>query len=407
MFLTAHKPTEQKARPFDEVIAMLDGAGVKSQSGIFINSDTAMRQSTVWACARIISEIIAQLPIDAHVKQGNTFVKATDHDLVALIHEPNDWQTHHDLISFLALWSELDGNGYLYKVKNGAGQVRKLLPIEGTDVSPDMTRNWKIDYTVSSEQGISGTFDSKRIFHLRNFGSDGYCGLSTIGNHREGIGLALQLESHAVNAYKNGLQTNKWVSLESSTGLTDETKNAFRTELRKFQGASNAGEIPVLNNAKINELQAMSATDAQYIESRKMQKQEIASIFGVPLFLLNDTEKSTTWGTGLEQISRSFVRFSLNPRLNRLGQTLVKQLLPEDERQKTKIVFDTDQFTLGEFKERMEGYKAGIESGVLNPNECREIEERNPRDGGDEYRQPLNIGTEGQIDEDETPDATP
>ncbi|RLB67687.1 MAG: hypothetical protein DRH08_03050 [Deltaproteobacteria bacterium] len=157
--------------------------------------------------------------------------------------------------------------------------------------------------------------------------------------------------------------------------------------------------MPVLSGADINEFNGVSQTDAQYIESRKMQKQEIASLFGVPLFLLNDTEKTTTWGTGLEQMSRSFIRFSLSPRLNRLGQTLVRELIPENDRQNTRVLFDTDQFTLGEFKDRMDGYRSGIETGVLNPNECREVEGRNPREGGEDYRQPANIDIEGEQNE--------
>ena len=120
-------------------------------------------------------------------------------------------------------------------------------------------------------------------------------------------------------------------------------------------------------------------------------------MFLVPLFILNSTE-NTTWGSGLEQISKSFVRFSLKPRLNRISQTLVRELIPEKERRNTRIVFDTTQFTLGEFKERMDGYRAAVETGIYNPNECREMERKNPRDGGDSYRQPLNIATEGEID---------
>lgn len=404
MFLTANK--REKARTFDEIIALLDGGGSKTGSGVYVNNEKALQQSTVWACVRIISEIIAQLPIEVHVKEGASWKNAEYHDLLALIAEPNDWMTQHDLISFMIAWAEMHGNSYFYKVKNGQGVTKRLLPIEGHNCEPEMVNNWEITYTLSSDQGISGVYKKDRVFHFRNFGSNGYMGLSTIGNHKEGIGLAIALENHAVNAYKNGLQSNKWVQIEGAGGLTPEAKEKFRQELAKFQGHQNAGSIPAFSNAKIHELSRMSATDAQYIESRKMQKQEIASIFGVPLFLLNDTEKSTTWGTGLEQISRSFIRFSLNPRLNRTAQTFVKEFIPERDRQKTRVVFDTDQFTLGEFKERMEGYRSAIESGVLNANECREVEGRQPREGGDSYRIPMNTAIEGEQNEDQASDQT-
>jgi len=142
----------------------------------------------------------------------------------------------------------------------------------------------------------------------------------------------------------------------------------------------------------------MTQDDAQFLETRHFTKQEIASSFGVPLFMLNDVQKSTTWGTGLEQQLRAFLTLSLQPRMNRITQTLRRELISQQSRKKTRFVFDTDSLTLGDFKDRMDGYRAGIESGVMTPNDAREIEGRNPRDGGDDYRKPLNIGIEGEPD---------
>lgn len=404
MFLTSKKPESVKSQPrkFDEIIALLDSAyGGATKSGVHVNSITAMQQSTIWSCVRILSEIIAQLPIEVHRYEGGKWVNARDHDIIELLAEPNQWQTQHDLISTLISWAELEGNGYLFKNTNARGKVLRLLPLEARSVDVETDQDWSIKYLLGGDKGPTGWFEPEKIFHLRNFGSSGYKGLSTIGNHREGIGLALQLETHAVQAYKNGLQTNKWVELERQLGKDELAE--FKSQLSRMRGAENAGEVPVFAGAKIHALEGMSATDAQYIESRKMQKEELSAVFGVPLFILNSTEKSTTWGSGLEQISRSFVRFSLNPRLNRLGQTIVKELVPVKDRRNTRVVFDTDQFTLGDFKERMEGYRAGIESGVLNPDQCLEMEGRNPRPGGEKFRIPLNIGIEGQENEDETP----
>lgn len=394
MFLTANrKPQEVKTRSFEDTIAMLDGVGV-SNSGVYVNSDSAMRQSTVFACVRVLSEIIGQLPIEVQTKKGGQWVEAESHDIIGLLREPNDWQTQHDLISTLVSWSELAGNSYLYKIRSGDGVVRKLIPIESRHCEVERLTDMTLDYIVTADYGIQGRYQKDRIFHLRNFGTQGYMGLSTIACHREGIGLALQLETHATSAYKNGLQSNKWVKM--ARPIVDPVlKDEFKRELKKYQGATANGEMPALFDADIQEFKGISAVDAQYIESRKMQKEEIATMFLVPVFLLNSTE-NTTWGSGLEQISRSFVRFSLNPRLNRLSQTLVRELVPENARHKTRIVFDTDEFTLGDFKDRMDGYRSAIESGVLNPNECRSIEKRNPREGGEDYKQPVNIATEGE-----------
>ena len=400
MLLTAKRV--KATSNFDRVIAALDGSSYTTGSGVVVSEESAMRQSTVYACVRILSEIIAQLPIEVQVRRSGRWETAQDHDILSVLHKPNDWQTQHDLISFLVSWSEMDGNGYFYKVRNGSGEVRELWPIKSTEASIEVLQDRSLQYTVSSEYTITGVFKKDRIFHLRNFGTKGYMGNSTISNHREGIGLAMQMERHATSSYASGLQTNKWIKLEAP--LEGEALDQFKKEMATYEGGRNAGKMPYLYGSEIKELGGISAVDAQYIESRKLQKEEIATIFLVPLFLLNSTE-NTTWGSGLEQISRSFVRFSLNPRLNRISQRLVNELVPEKAQHRTRVVFDTDQFTLGEFKDRMDGYRAAIESGVLNPNECRDIESRNPREGGDDYRQPVNISTEGETDE--AQDASP
>lgn len=387
----------------DELLDRIDNAYTMAGVVHLVNSTTALRQSTVWACVRILAEIIAQLPVYVQVRQGQVWVEAEMHDALDLLAEPNDFTTQHELVSMLVLWSEMIGNGYQYKVRDPkTGKVRKLLPVEGNGVSVKMDANWQLKYKVTPHDmgGIRGDFGAQEIFHLRNFGSNGYTGLSTIGNHKQGIGLAMQLETHATKAYENGLQTDKYITMEKP--LLGEALEAFKKQVAEYKGAVNAGKMPIFSNgAKIESIARLSLTDAQYVESRRMQKQEIAAIFGIPLFLLNDTEKSTTWGTGLEQLSRAFVRFSLQPRLNRLAQTFGRELILPSQRWKTRFRFDTDEFTLGSFKERMDGYKSGIDSGVVNPDECREMEGRNPRaDGkGGEYRIPMNTKTQEQADE--------
>lgn len=393
MFLTV-KPNEQKSRSFEEIIEMLDNNGFKSKSGAIVNSNSSMRQATVWACVRILSEIIAQLPISVQHKKDSQWVEATDHESLELLARPNDWMSQHDLVSHLILWSELVGDSYFFKNSTSRGRVTRLLPIRGDECTPDMDKEWQLKYQCSASEGINGDFGPDKIFHLRNFSNNGYKGMSTIGNMREGIGLALKLEEHGAKQFSKGLISSHWI--EAPAGMDEKSKAALKTALSSYEGGENSGKTMLFSGGmKLHEMGGMTAADAQYLESRRFQKQDIASIFGVPLFLLNDTEKSTTWGTGLEQLSRSFVRFSLNPRLNRLAQTFNRELTPKNEFLKTRFVFDTDGFTLGEFKDRMDGYRSGIESGVLNPNECRDIEGRSPRDGGDEYRIPMNTSQEG------------
>lgn len=395
LLIADRKPGQSRARTFDEIIALLDGGGMKTHSGAVVNSETAMRQATFYACVRIVSETIAQLPVEVQVKERGLW-KSVDHDALGLLAEPNEWQTQHDLISQWVAWSEMKGNAYAYKNTNSRGKIMRLLPLTADGVQVEQLQDWSLQYAVTAEAaGFSGTYTRDKIFHLRNFGTDGFVGKSTLQCHRETIGLSLSLQQHAATMFKNGLTASKWV--ESASELGEEEKQALKAALKQYEGAENAGKTMLLQGGlKLHDIPSMTAADAQYIETMRFSKQDIASILFVPLFLLNDTDKSTTWGSGLEQLSKSYVRFSLQPRINRLSQTLVREIIDPRERSKTRFVFDTDGFTLGEFKERMEAYRAAIESGVLNPDECREIEGRNPRPDGGKYRIPVNIAIEGE-----------
>ena len=381
----------KKAQTFDEIIAAIDSVGGGTVSGKNITPSSAMNQSTVWACVRIISETIAQLPISIQVKESNVWVEAKEHDALGVICHPNDWMMSHDLISFIIHWAELMGNGYLYKAKNTKGDVLGLYPITADSITAKLDDKWNALYEVSSGGSIAkGSYTSKDIFHHRNFGPDGFLGYSTLKNSREGVGLALSLEEYGGAQFKNGFGAGTW--LQAKYQLGDESMESLKDSIKKFESSSNAGKTFITEgDITLHQLNAMSAVDAQYLETRRFQKQEIASWYGVPLFLLNDTEKGTTWGTGLEQFSRSFVRFALGPRISRLNQTLIRELINPNDRMNTRFVFDTDAFTLGDFKERMDGYRSGIEAGVLNPDECRDIEGRNSREGGSEYRRPANV----------------
>lgn len=385
-----------KARSFDEIIQDLD-----DQVGGATRS--AMQQATVYACVRILSESIAQLPIELLRRDGRTVTKVEDHPVLRLLSEPNGWQTPHEFWQFNVTNNELRGNHYAFKT-NVRSEVRELIPLRAESVNISLLGGQKQFNVSDSDTGISGTFGADEIYHGRNLGTNIYEGISTIGYAAAfAIDLALDMETHGSNIFKNGAQPA--MSLEVPGELSDNAFKRLKRSIRKkYEGAQNAGKTLVLEGgAKATKL-AMTSEDAQYLESRKFQKQEIASIFGVPLFLINETEKSTTWGSGLEQVSKGFLRYTLAPRLSRICQTLKRELLTPDERINHFFRFNTDEFSLGDFKERMEGYAKSIEAGILNPNEVREREGMNPREGGDEYRIPLNTAAEndqGQDDETE------
>jgi len=385
----------QEARTDAEILAILDGRGEYTDSGQVITTDRALQQATVWACVRIVSEVIAQLPIMIQQQDRATgqWNDVREHRVLQLLQYPNGWQTGHELIAYLVLWAELRGNGYYRKSKDNRGAIHQLIPMEADDVTVRLKSDFSLMYEVKAGK-IQGTFDQSEVLHYRNAGSDGYLGLSTITLMRNTIGLALSTEQHGNKLFKNGAQPGLMITAPSAT---KEQIDDLRQKIdEQYAGSRKAHRTMILRGDMKAEKLSMTNNDAQFLETRHYSKQEIAAAFGVPLFVLNDTQKSTTWGTGLEQQLRAFKTLSLAPRLNRLSQTLARELLTGAERRRSRFVFDTDGLTLGDFRDRMDGYRAGIDSGVLNPNEAREIEGRNPREGGDDYRKPLNIGIEGE-----------
>ena len=390
------QPVEQKAaRTTAEILAILDGNAMDSYFGA-IAVNKALTQATVWACVRILSESIAQLPIRTQQRNGSQWADI-DHDVLGLLAEPNDWQTQHEWMSGMVAWTELQGDGYSLKRQGRTGPVSQLLPLDSEKVEVKLTKDWALEYTYNGEP-----IPASQMLHLRNFGTNGYQGASTIKNNGNAIGLALAMEEHGAGVFKHGAGIDKVIVAPHN--LDDESFERLTREWNsKYSGSGNAHKTPILEGGLDVKTIGMTNDDSQWLDSRKFSKSEIATVFGIPDFMLNSTEKSTTWGSGLEQLSRSFVRFTLQPRMNRISQTLARELLAEDERSTIRFVFDTDQMTMGEFESRMTGYSTAIQAGVLSPNETREIEGRNPRDGGDEYLTPMNMttGTEPEIEEEE------
>jgi HK97 family phage portal protein len=395
----------KKAKTIDEIAQEIDqrndAMGQPWAGGRAITVESALQQSTVFACVKIVAETIAALPIKAQTQQrdesGATYWVDSKHDALGVLYEPNPWQTPHDLVSMWVAWAELRGNGYSFKSADSKGRVRYLHPLKSTEVTVEQRPDWSLRYNVGSAS-VPGEYDPDRVFHYRNFGSDGYMGLSTVRLHANDIALSQRGKEHGARVLANGATAGRWIQADGVKNA-DAAADMQKQFDSKYAGAQNSGKTPVMwGAAKLEEI-GMSAQDAQLLEMLQFQKSEIASIHGVPGFLLNATEKSTTWGSGLEEITKSFLRFSLRPRLSRLTGTFHRELLLSSEKQNTRFLFETDAFTMGSFKEIVDAVKQAVDSGLLNPNEGRDYLNKNPRDGGDIYRQTPNSVPEGSAEE--------
>jgi HK97 family phage portal protein len=372
---------------------------MRSVSGAAVNEHTALRQATVYTCVKILSECIASCaPGLIERVSTNEVNEIFDHPALDVLRTPNDWMSWHDLCQYWITHSELRGNAYAFKVKSGDGRVRELLPLQPDMVGVQQMPDWTIIFTVGSGRlEPNGQYRSDRVLHLKNFGTIGYKGESTIALHRDEIGLGLDMQRHAGALYRNG--TNLGTVFQHPKTLSQPAYDRLKLSLGKeFGGVLNTGKPIITEEGMTVEKLGMTMEDAEFIASRHYTKQEIAGIFGVPMFLLNDTEKSTTWGTGLEQVSRAFLNYSLQPRISRLLMMLNRNLLLPKEQGKLSFVVNTDRFTLGDFASRYNGYKTAILAGIMNPDEVRHLEHMNPRPGGDAYvdPQPPGLGFPGE-----------
>ena len=388
---------ERKAKPADQaIIEYLDSlGGVTTATGARVGPDRAMQISTVYSCVRILADVIAMFPprLMRKIGDGRTFevVAANDHPVAKLLRRPNQYQTAADFWGTSAVHVLLQGNFYALKQK-ARGKVVQLASIKPGKMDLDTdTDDFEPRYRVVTNPGGSREISSRDLVHTRGPSVDGFRGMTPIAWARESFGLAIAQEQHAATLFSKGMRLSGILSTDAK--LQDSTLNRIQKLMDKFKGTKGAHGTPVLDsNFKFTPMQ-MNAEDAQFLEARAFQKSDIAALFGVPLYLLNSTEKTTSWGSGLEQMDRAFVRYSVMPHTRRWAEQLGRDLLTPGELDDLEIRFDMSSFIRADFKAHQEGLAIQKSHGVINADEWREEIGRNPigGDDGTEYRLAANL----------------
>jgi len=352
-----------------------------------VGTAAALSLSTVWACVNLLSGTTASLPLMVYRDDGNgRRVVAYDHPLFYILHDsPNADQTAVDFWDFVAATIELRGNGYAEIERNGGRVVSLGVPFAPELVEPKRTKSGDIEYRVV-ENGSERTIPQERMLHIRGFGGNPLGGLSTLTFARRTMASALVTEAAARSTFGNGIRTNG--AFISEHPLTKEQMNEVDETLNeKYAGAMNAGRPLILNHGMKYQAISMNPEDAQMLESRSFSVEDICRFFGVPPFMVGHTQKTTSWGTGLEQQTLGFQKFTLRRRLKRIEMALEKQLLtPAERRSGLTIEFNIDGLLRGDSKSRADSYTAGIQNGYYTINEVRAWENLPPVPGGDEAR---------------------
>ena len=357
-----------------------------------MNERSAMQMTAVYACVRILSESIAGLPLHMYrYEEDGSKTKAVEHPLYHLLHdEPNPEMTsfifRESLMRHLLLW----GNAYAQIIRNGKGDIIALYPLmpNRMKVERDTKGQLYYEYQTMKEdaptmKGAVYQLDPSEVLHVPGLGFDGLVGYSPIAMAKNAIGLAIAAEEYGSKFYANGAAPSG--VLEHPNVLKDPAKVRDSWNAA-FGGSSNAHRVAVLEEGMKYTPISISPNEAQFLETRKFQIDEIARIFRVPPHMVGDLEKSSF--SNIEQQSLEFVKYTLNPWVCRWEQALQRALLSDDEKGKYFFRFNVEGLLRGDYQSRMQGYATARQNGWMSANDIRELEniDRIPAElGGDLY----------------------
>jgi len=363
-----------------------------STSGKRVNERSAMQMTAVYSCVRILSEAVASLPLHFYEYSGDgSKLKATKHPLYFLLHdEPNPEMSSYTfrevLMTHLLLW----GNAYAQIIRNGKGEVVALYPLmpDRMKVDRDEKGTLYYEYRMSTEDAPTmqnGTvkLESWDVLHIPGLGFDGLVGYSPIAMAKNAIGMAIACEEYGAKFFANGAAPS---GVLEHPGTLKDPSRVRESWTQTFGGSSNANKVAVLEEGMKYTPISISPEQAQFLETRKFQINEIARIFRVPPHMVGDLEKSSF--SNIEQQSLEFVKYTLDPWVARWEQAMVRSLLTAEEKKKYFIKFNVDGLLRGDYQSRMNGYAVARQNGWMSANDIRELEnlDKIPAElGGDLY----------------------
>ena len=360
-------------------------------SGKSVTERSAMQMTAVYSCVRILSEAVAGLPLHLYrYTEDGGKEKAIDHPLYALLHdEPNPEMSsfvfRETLMTHLLLW----GNAYAQVIRNGKGEVVALYPLMPNKMTVDRDEQGHLYYSYqrSNDEAIKSEntviLKPSDVLHVPGLGFDGLVGYSPIAMAKNAIGLAIATEEYGAKFFANGAAPSGVLEHPGTIKDPSKVRDAWQSQ---FGGSSNSGKVAVLEEGMKYTPISISPEQAQFLETRKFQINEIARIFRVPPHMVGDLEKSSF--SNIEQQSLEFVKYTLDPWVIRWEQSIRRTLLTPDEKAKYCVSFNVEGLLRGDYQSRMNGYATARQNGWMSANDIRELEnlDRIPAEqGGDLY----------------------
>ena len=358
-------------------------AGGFSASGKSVTVDSALSLDTVWACVKLISETIASMPLKLYDGAGTATAKlARQHPLYAILSAtPNADMTPMEfwgcIVGSMCLW----GNGFAQIIRGAGGRVVALNPLrpDRMTVRRDIATG-ELTYTYAW-QGTYLVLTEDDMLHVRGWGLDGILGISPISAARQSLGIALAAEETAGSMFRNGLITQTYIKSPDYIGEDQEAR--AKAVLEQVTGSINAGKMPLLEGGWSIETLGIPPEDLQLLETRGFNVETICRWFGVAPVMIGRMEKSTAWGSGLEQMNLWFLTYTLMPLLCRIEQAITRCLLSAADRQRYYAKHNVNGLLRGDSAARSALYTTMGQNGIMTRNEIRALEELPPLPGGD------------------------
>ena len=364
----------------------------RAASGAAVNERTAMQCTAVFACIRVISEAIAGLPLQIFREEGRGVKVASDHPLYYLLHTA----LNPEMTSFI--WREtmlthllLYGNSYNQIIRDGAGRIKMLYPLLPNKMDVSRSESGEIFYTYYRDKDETRPYEKSggvtlrrdEVLHIPGLSFDGLVGYSPIAVARNAIGMAISTEEYGSAFFANGANPS---GIIESAGTINSQEKLRQTWNALYQGSKNAHRVAILEDGLKFHQVGIPPNEAQFLETRKFQLNEIARVFRVPPHMIGDLDKATF--SNIEEMGLEFGKYTIEPWLVRLEQCFELNLLSPQEAQTLQIKFNMDGLLRGDYEKRMRGYAIGRQNGWLSANDIRRLDRLNPipeEDGGDRY----------------------
>ena len=350
----------------------------QSAAGKRVNERSSMQITAVYACVRVIAESIASLPLHLYrYNEDGGKEKAIDHPLYFLLHnEPNPEMTAFSffevLLTHLLLW----GNAYCQIIRNGKGEVVALYPLmaDRMDVDRDEKGHIYYEYTMSSDdaptmKGSVVQLQPVDVLHIPGMGFDGLVGYSPIAMAKNAIGISIACEEYGSKFFANGAAPS---GVLEHPGTLKDPGRVRESWTQTFGGSHNANKVAVLEEGMKYTPISISPNEAQFLETRKFQIDEIARIFRIPPHMIGDLEHATF--SNIEEMSLEYVQYTLGPWIARLEQSMIRSLLSDAEKGTYFVKFNVDGLLSGNYQSRMQGYAVARQNGWMSANDIRQLE---------------------------------